>query len=96
MSVENDVDTKLRNLAKQVEESFVDSVRGLPSDDLKTKVVEFNQQINQQRGLQKSDNNIKELKEKLKDLNDGYKGVINEKLKRLNYLLLLLESRGKL
>jgi arsenate reductase-like glutaredoxin family protein len=46
--------------------------------------------------LQKTDIKINELKEQLKDLNDGYKGVINEKLKRLNYLLLLLESRGKL
>lgn len=96
MSVLDDKDLKLRSLGKSIDESFVDSVRGLPSDDIKSKIVELNQTMNEQKELQKEDVKLNELKEQVKALNGGYNDIIKEKKKRLNYLLLLLETRGKI
>lgn len=92
---QEDLDFKLRLLEKQIEETFVDSVRGLPNNDLKDKMVELNKEIRDNKEAQKQNTVIKDLKEKLKDLNKGYSDLNTEKSKRLKYILLLLESRGK-
>jgi uncharacterized coiled-coil DUF342 family protein len=88
--------SNLLKLEKKLEETFVDSVRSLSEGEMKDKVVSLSQELEKVSQMQKEDVKLNELKDQLKDFNGGYNDSKKEFKKRIQYLLLLLESKGKL
>jgi hypothetical protein len=89
-------ESELLKLEKSIEETFVDSVRALSEPEIKNRLVNIAKELEDVQNEQKENAQLNELKEQLKVLNSGYSELKKEKKKRIKYLLLLLESRGKL
>ena len=89
-------DVEMDKLVKKLPESFVDDVRASDEKTLRDKVVNLSSELEEAIETQKSDATLNALKEQLKDLNGGYNDVKKEKRNRIKYVLMTLESRGKL
>jgi transketolase len=63
---------------------------------MEKKVVELSKEVEDVEERKKNDATLNDLKEDLKALAGGYNDLKKEAKKKIQYLLLLLESRGKL
>jgi hypothetical protein len=89
-------DAEMDKLVKKLPESFVDDVRASDEKTLRDKIVNLSSELEEAVETQKADSTLKALKEQLKDLNGSYNDVKKEKRNRIKYVLMTLESRGKL
>jgi polynucleotide 5'-kinase involved in rRNA processing len=95
-SRQENIDAVMEKLMKKLPDSFVSSVRAGDERTLKDLVVNLSKEIEDVREQQKEDSTLNALKEKMKDLNGGYQDVKKEKTNRLKFILMSLESKGKL
>lgn len=86
----------LESLSKQVSEDLVDNTKSASDIEVAAYIVKFTKEVEDQIQAKKDNTKIAELTANRKALTDGYNNVIKEYRKKIKYLMLLLESRGKL
>lgn len=90
------IDVKLKKLEQNLPESFVDSVKSIQNSDAEKQIVELSKEFEDITEQMKADAKLNDLKEDVKALSAGYKDLKKQAKSKIQYLLLLLESRGKL
>jgi len=80
--------------AQHLTETFVSKAEAMDKADMDQYVVECEMTIDATQRDAADDAKIQDLKEQLKYLREGYKGVLNKSQAEIKFLLYLMNTRG--
>lgn len=80
---------------KVLGEEWMNECDSASAEDLKKKIIDAEASIEEQERLRDSDQALKELKDKVKDLGGGYKDALFYQKAKIKYIMKTLESRGQ-
>lgn len=80
--------------AQHLTETFVSKAEAMDKNEMDTYVVECEMTIDATQRDVADDAKIQDLKEQLKYLREGYKGVLDKSQAEIKFLLYLMNSRG--
>lgn len=89
-------DSKYQKLADKLDKDFVKEAISKNDDQIRDFIVTISQQIEGVQEQKKQDPTRKQLGMDLKTLNDGYRDVINPMKLKLQFMLSVLQERGKI
>ena len=89
-------ESRILKLASKLDSDFTTEANSMADDKVKDMIVNLSKQVEDLQEQKKNDSQIKVLAEDLKDLRGGYTDLIKPLKQKTQYLLLLLEDRGKL
>jgi hypothetical protein len=91
-----DLEKKRDKLAGKIDAEFVETSLSMQDGQIKDMVVSMSKELEDLKLKKKEDPKISSLAADLKALRDGYKDLINPIKFKIQFLLVLLEERGKL
>lgn len=95
VAVEEGTRTFPKKFANKLKDSdFCQRTEGMDTDELKKKIVQFEQSILEQEVLKEKDSFLQDLKDELKERNDVYQSPIGELTAQIKFCLFVLEGRG--
>lgn len=77
-------------------EGFEKTAESLSTEEAKARLIEYEREISSTEKDMESDEKLKDLKEMVKELNGGYRDVINTHKAMIKYLIYVMEGRGAL
>jgi hypothetical protein len=84
-----------KKYAKRLKESnFCEMAESMDNDELKKKLVQYEQGISEQEKLKEKDVLLQNLKEEVKERNDVYNSPVLDLTAQIKYIVFVLEGRG--
>lgn len=91
-----ELDNKLQDLKKKLDDLFTDEIKVLGADALKEKVVQLSKQVEEVEQEKAKDGKLKQLRSDKSDLEGGYRDKKKLIDRQRQYVLLTLQERGNL
>lgn len=91
-----ELDEKLQDLKKKLDDNYVDEVKTMSSEALKEKIVQLSKQIDDTDAEKAKDMKLKAARTAVSDLNGGYRDRKKEIDRKRQFALLTLQERGSL
>jgi len=91
-----ELDEKIQDLRKKLDDLFTDEIKTLDNDALKEKIVQLSKQVEDVDQEKAKDGKLKQLRTQKSDLEGGYRDRKKEIDRRRQYALLTLQERGGL
>lgn len=92
----HELDEKLVDLRKNLEDTFIDEIKVSAPEKLKEQIVQLSKRIEDIDMEKKKDQKLRALKSQTSDLNGGYRDTKKAVTKKLQYILLTLQERGSI
>lgn len=91
-----ELDEKLQDLRKKLDENYVGEVKALDNEALRTKIVQLSKEVEEVNQEKAKDGTLKAARTRVSDLNGGYKDRKKLIEQKRQYVLLTLQERGNL